>query len=46
LNVLDRRFKPWSGQDKDYEIGICCMQHQGERAKNNSTCIHYHHYHK
>ena len=21
----DRGFKPWSGQAKDYEIGICCF---------------------
>jgi len=24
-NVTDRRFAPWSGQTKDYKIGICCV---------------------
>ena len=24
-NVVDHRFQPWSGQTKDYEIGICCF---------------------
>ena len=22
---VDRKFKPWSGQSKDYKIGICCF---------------------
>ena len=25
LSALDRGFEPWSGQNKDYEIGICCF---------------------
>ena len=25
LNAVDRRFNLWSGQTKDYEIGICCF---------------------
>jgi hypothetical protein len=24
-SVVDRGFKPWSGQTKDYKIGICCF---------------------
>ena len=24
-NMIDRGFEPWSGQTKDYEIGICCF---------------------
>jgi 3-mercaptopyruvate sulfurtransferase SseA len=24
-SVVDREFKPWSGQTKDYKIGICCF---------------------
>ena len=23
--MVDRGFEPWSGQTKDYEIGICCF---------------------
>jgi len=23
-SVVDRGFEPWSGQSKDYKIGICC----------------------
>ena len=23
-SVVDRGFETWSGQTKDYEIGICC----------------------
>ena len=25
LSVVDRGFQPWSGQTKDYTIGICCF---------------------
>jgi hypothetical protein len=25
LSVIDRGFKPWSGQTKDYKNGICCF---------------------
>ena len=34
--VVDRQFKPRSGQTKDYKIGICCIsakQKKGVRAK-------------
>ena len=24
-SVVDRGFEPWSGQNKDYEISICCF---------------------
>jgi hypothetical protein len=24
-SAVDRGFEPWSGQIKDYEIGICCF---------------------
>ena len=24
-SVVDRGFEPWSGQNKDYNIGICCF---------------------
>jgi len=38
LSVVDRGFKPWSGQTKDYKIGICCFfaKHSAlrKRAKN------------
>jgi hypothetical protein len=33
---VDRGFEPWSGQIKDYKIGICCFsaKHTGERANS------------
>jgi hypothetical protein len=24
-STVDRGFEPWSGQTKDYNIGICCL---------------------
>jgi hypothetical protein len=24
-SAVDRGFEPWSGQTKDYKIGICCF---------------------
>ncbi len=24
-SAVDRGFKPWSGQTKEYKIGICCF---------------------
>jgi hypothetical protein len=24
-SVVDRGFEPWSGQTKDYKIGMCCF---------------------
>ena len=34
-SAVDHRFKPLSGQTKDYKIGICCFsaKHAGERVK-------------
>ena len=25
LSVVDREFESWSGQTKEYKIGICCF---------------------
>jgi hypothetical protein len=40
VSAVDRGFKPWSGQTKDYKIGICCffarhtaVKKKGVRAK-------------
>ena len=35
-SVVDRGFEPWSGQTKDYKIGICCFsaKHAALRRKN------------
>ena len=35
-SAVDRGFEPWSGQTKDYEIGICCFstKHAALRRKN------------
>ena len=34
--VVDRGFEPWSGQTKNYKIGICCFstKHSALRSKN------------
>jgi hypothetical protein len=34
--VVDRGFEPWSGQAKDYQIGICCFsaKHAALRRKS------------
>jgi hypothetical protein len=34
--VVDRGFEPWSGQTKDYQIGICCFsaKHAALRRKS------------
>jgi len=36
-SVVDHGFKPWSGQTKYYEIGICCFsaKHPALRWKSN-----------
>ena len=36
LSAVDRGFEPWSGQTKDYEIGICCFsaKHAALRRKS------------
>ena len=35
-SVVDRGFEPWSGQTKDYIIGICCFsaRHAALRSKS------------
>jgi hypothetical protein len=35
-SVVDHGFKPWSGQTKDYKIGICCFsaKHAALRRKS------------
>jgi hypothetical protein len=35
-SAVDRGFKPWSGQTKDYKIGICCFsaKHAALRRKS------------
>ena len=35
-SVVDRGFKPWSGQTKDYTIGMCCFstKHAALRSKS------------
>ena len=35
-SAVVRRFKPWSGQTKDYKIGICCFsaKHAAFRRKS------------
>jgi hypothetical protein len=34
--AVDHGFEPWSGQNKDYEIGICCFsaKHAALRKKS------------
>ena len=36
LNAVDRGFKPWLGQNKDYKIGIFCFsaKHAALRGKS------------
>ena len=36
LSAVDRGFEPWSGQTKDYKIGICCFhaKHAALRRKS------------
>ena len=38
LSVVDRGFKPRSGQTKDYKIGICCFsaKHPALRKKSKN----------
>ena len=35
-SAVDRGFEPWSGQSKDYKIGICCFfaKHAALRRKS------------
>ena len=39
--AVDRGFKPWSGQTKDYKIGICCFstKHASLRRKNKDMLV-------
>jgi hypothetical protein len=36
LSAVDHEFEPWSGQTKDYKIGICCFsaKHAALRRKS------------
>ena len=36
LSAVAHEFQPWSGQTKDYKIGICCFsaKHAALRRKN------------
>ena len=42
-NVVDRGFKPRSGQTKDYKIGICCFpaKHAALRRKSEDWLAWY-----
>ena len=35
-SAVDRGFEPWSGQHKDYKIGMCCFsaKHAALRSKS------------
>ena len=35
-SVVDRGFEPWSGQTKDYKIGICCFSAKHTALKRKS----------
>jgi hypothetical protein len=35
-SVVNRGFEPWSGQTKDYEIGICCLSAKHAVLKRKS----------
>jgi hypothetical protein len=34
---IDRGFKPWLGQTKDYKIDICCFSAKGFSRKNTRS---------
>jgi hypothetical protein len=36
-SVVDCGHKPWSGQTKDYEIGICCLSAKHATLRIEST---------
>jgi hypothetical protein len=42
-SAVDRGFEPWSGQVKDYEIGICCfsVKHAALRRKSKDWLARY-----
>ena len=41
LSVVDRGCEPWSGQTKDYKIGICCFsaKHLALSGKNKDWLV-------
>jgi hypothetical protein len=44
LSAVDRGFEPWSGQTKDYKIGICCYpaKHATLRRKSKDWLLLFH----
>ena len=36
LSAVGHKFKPWSGQTKDFKIGICWFSDQHAALRNNS----------
>jgi hypothetical protein len=38
-SVVARGFEPWSGQTKDYKIGVCCFsaKHAALRSKSKDS---------
>ena len=40
-SAADRGFEPWSGQTKDYKIGICCFstKHPALRRKSEQRLV-------
>ena len=36
VSVVDRGFKPRSGQSKDYKIGICCFSAKHAALRRNN----------
>ena len=38
-SAVDRGFKPWSGQTKDYEIGICCFSAKHAALKRKQRVL-------
>jgi hypothetical protein len=41
LSVVERGFEHWSGQTKDYKIGICCFsaKHTALRRKRKDWLV-------
>ena len=35
-SIVDHGFESWSGQTKDYEIGICCFSAKHVALRNNN----------
>jgi hypothetical protein len=38
-SAVDHGFKPWSGQTKDYEIGICCFSAKHAALKRKQRVL-------